>query len=90
MVDIFLWCPKPFYLADRAISRSATHTSSFRSIICIMQKGSLMIFAGIPFVVVGILLLKLAGGSFGWLPLAFGFCVAVAGGVTVSKTAPQG
>ena len=55
-----------------------------------MQKGSLMIFAGLPLVLLGILLLKLAGGYYGWLPLALGFCVAVAGGVTVSKTAPQG
>lgn len=55
-----------------------------------MQKGSLMIFAGLPFVVLGILSLKLMGGYIGWLPLAGGFCLSVAGGVTISKTAPQG
>ncbi len=55
-----------------------------------MQKGSLMIFGGFPLVVVGILLLKLVGGNFGWVPLAIGFCISVAGGVTISKTAPQG
>lgn len=49
-----------------------------------------MIFAGLPLIVFGIVSLKVFGGYWGWIPLALGFCTGVAGGVDISKTAPQG
>jgi hypothetical protein len=49
-----------------------------------MQKGSLLIFAGLPLIVAGVVMLKFTGLNIWWAMVALGAIVGVTGGIQVS------
>ena len=49
-----------------------------------MQKGSLLIFAGLPLIVGGVFMLKITGLNIWWAMVALGAIVGVIGGIQVS------
>jgi hypothetical protein len=50
-----------------------------------MQKGSLFIFAALPLIVGGVVMLKVSGLSFWWASVALGAVLGTSGGIQVSQ-----
>jgi hypothetical protein len=52
-----------------------------------MEKGSLLIFAGLPLILAGIVALKVTGLDIAWGAIALGAVIACYGGITLSLKA---
>jgi hypothetical protein len=50
-----------------------------------MQKGTLLIFAALPLILGGVVLLKVTGLTFWWAAVALGAAIGTTGGIQVSQ-----
>ena len=52
-----------------------------------MEKGTFIIFAGLPLILGGIFALKITGFDIAWAAIALGAVIAIYGGITLSMKA---